>query len=276
MKTRQLKIMPITILTMLFFILTSSVYARDTKDSRERLSFYKDNYLITGYPHKIIDSQDKKNQVKYQVSVQYLLDLNIGSWLTSDFFNMYFIYTQKHFWNVYDSSAPFKDINFSPAFMFNFNTGREYFYKIDIIPLLHESNGEVEEKDRSWNRFYTSFGIVQRKYFAFDTAFWYIYPLNMAKNNNDIHKYTGYGELTVSLSNNILDPTVKAEYTLRAWNERFTHIVNLKLSTARFISDTLYNNSVIFVQFYHGFAEDLLDYNMQVTRIRAGIALVPD
>ena len=246
------------------------------KDALSRLSFYQDNYFITGFKYGFKDintSDDKDNQVKFQFSIKYLLDWDVGNWLTSDFFNLYFIYTQKHFWNIYDTSSPFKEINFAPGVMFNFNFDMMFFSKIDFTPILHESNGRDGPADRSWNRIILNIGLIKFRYFALEAAGFYIYPFNKSNNNDDIEKYSGYFEALAKISDNIDDPVFQLDYRLKAAEKGLSHTVDMKLGIFYLINESFPKDVVLHVQFHYGYMESLETFNQESARIRVGIGL---
>lgn len=250
---------------------------KENKKTLTRLSFYQDNYFITGYKYgfsKFNDEDDEGNQVKFQFSIKYLLDWDVGNWLTSDLFNFYFIYTQKHFWNLFDASAPFKEINFSPGLMANFNFDMMFLYKVDFIPILHESNGRDGLQDRSWNRVILNLGLVKFKYFQLDAAGFYVYPFNKSEYNDNIVDYSGYFEIFAKASDNVNNPLFQLDYRFRAAKEGLTHIVDFKMGLFHLINNSFPKDVVIHLQLYYGYLESLESHDQKTARIRLGIGLI--
>ncbi len=278
---KKLSILCSAILLACFF--STALFAQDFEDTEpekekpsQRLSFYQDNYFITGYKYgfsKFNDQDDKDNQVKFQFSIKYLLDWDVGDWLTSDFFNFYFIFTQKHFWNIYDASAPFKEINFSPGLMANFNFDSMFLYKVDFIPIVHESNGRDGLWDRSWNRVILNLGLVKFRYFQFDTAAFYVYPFNKSEYNDNIEDYSGYFELYAKFSDNVDSPIFQLDYRFRAAKEGMTHIADMKLALFHLINSSFPKDVVIHMQLHYGYLESLEFHERKTARIRLGIGL---
>jgi len=66
-------------------------------DYRIILTGYKDNYIISGF--------SAGTEVKFQFS------LKIDLWPNHTNHSVYFGYTQKSLWNLYDTSSPFVDSN---------------------------------------------------------------------------------------------------------------------------------------------------------------------
>ncbi len=247
--------------------------ALESKPS-ERLSFFEDNYFITGYGtgwEPIDTFYDTNNQVKYQFSIKYLLDWGNGWWQNSDVFNLYFIYTQKHLWNIFDASSPFKESNFKPGIMANFNFDIPVMYKINFIPIVHESNGRDGVDSKSWNRVILTLGLLKTRFFELDASAFYIYPFNLSEYNLDIVDYSGYFELFARISDNVDDPLFQVDYTLRAATAGLTHIVDFKLGIFHLINKRWPKDILLHAQLHYGYLESLETYNDKTARIRLGI-----
>ena len=81
--------------------LVQTPYAKAWKlDYRIILTGYKDNYIITGF--------SDTTEVKFQFSLKFDLRPNHTN------HSVYFGYTQKSLWNLYETSSPFVDSNYNP------------------------------------------------------------------------------------------------------------------------------------------------------------------
>ncbi len=79
-------------------------------DALPSFGIYKDNYFIVGTDlfHK---PNDWNSDAKFQVSIRQRLTNS-----TLPFKTYFFLtYTQKAFWNVFQDSFPFRDLNFNPT-----------------------------------------------------------------------------------------------------------------------------------------------------------------
>lgn len=82
----------------------------DTIEKMPTLSIHKDNYFITGIPTNK-DIASKTADAKYQISFKALVTRNTLPFDT----HLFITYTQKAFWNVYEFSSPFRELNFNPG-----------------------------------------------------------------------------------------------------------------------------------------------------------------
>ena len=83
-----------------------------------QLTLHDRNYFITGF--------SKESQAKFQLSLKYNL------WPNASAHAVYVGYTQLSFWNIYEPSQPFSEINFNP--------GLFYEYRVKPTAKIGESN----------------------------------------------------------------------------------------------------------------------------------------
>jgi len=142
----------------------------------------------------------------------------------------------------------------------------------------HQSNGRSEPLSRSWNRIVANVGLEKTFGEKKDDSFglllktWYRLPEDDEDDDNpDLSRYVGYGELwgtlywkehrfAVMLRNNLRSENkgaVQLEWSMPL------HAINQHL--ARKIS--------LYVQYFNGYGESLLDYNKSTNRISAGVML---
>ena len=188
-------------------------------------------------------------------------------------------YTQQSFWQLYNSafSAPFRDTNYEPELLFNFRMQREIPYlmgtKLQFINVgfNHQSNGRSEPLSRSWNRIVANFGL-EKDNFSLLLKTWYRLPENEINDDNpDITRYTGYGELWGTLYWRNQRFAVMLRNNLRSDNLGAIQLDwSMPLST---INDNLAKKISLYVQYFNGYGESLLDYNTSVNRISAGFML---
>lgn len=258
-----------------FLAVTAGLWAQGPGARPQRMSWYQDNYFICGIKYGFLDfnnAQDTNNQIKYQFSIKYLLDFDRGNWLKSDLFNLYFIYTQKHFWNIFDASSPFKEINFAPGLLANFNFDIPVLYRIDLIPLLHESNGDDGTDSRSWNRMLLTLGLLNLPFLQLDATGFMIYNLNLSPYNADIFHYSGFFEAEARISDDLEDPLFELDYVLRYAPAGLTHVADFKLALFHILSPRLPKDVMLHLQFHHGYLESLETYSQKTARIRLGVS----
>jgi outer membrane phospholipase A len=78
---------------------------------------YKTSYVFPG----AVDFQEHQDRKKVEAEFQLSFKKDIvGTGLGPFDFAFGFAFTQKAFWQIYDSSSPFREINYSPEGYFNF------------------------------------------------------------------------------------------------------------------------------------------------------------
>jgi phospholipase A1 len=250
---------------------------------RAILTGHKENYFIGGF--------SKATQVKFQFSLKYDL------WPNASRHSVYFGYTQKSFWRLYDTSSPFQESNYSPEVFYG------YFKRAgDIVPLPghavffiqnarlgfeHESNGVDGTDSRAWNRAYgyarAGVYLGTDNYFTVAPRVWH--PVKRGAlglgDNRDILDYLGYGAVTAEYG---LDPSDRRWYGGGLLGAAVRHGTRAgswgiegyaqwrpgyRGSALRWFKFTPY----LYAQFFTGYGESLLLYNQKTSALRFGIAL---
>ena len=240
---------------------------RRAYDSGPYFTFYKDNYFAFGT--SVGSKPTKANtNIKFQISIQQKLTRSTLPWGTY----LYLFYTQKAFWNILQRSAPFYDLNFNPGIgwakpFFSSRTGR-YMGKMMLI-LEHESNGRDGDASRSWNRVSLAGNVLLDKNIMVHAKAWI--PIVDGQQNRDILHYIGVYQCGLQVMSNDRRFGASVVLTKRCdWNPvNFNTQIELKYRI--FPKD----NQYLFVQYYNGYGEGLLDYNRFHSQIRVGICLSP-
>lgn len=204
--------------------------------------------------------QEKNTEVKFQLSLKKLLADDIIKNL-----DLYFSYTQQSFWQLYDTknSKPFRESNYMPSLYFSYLLEKPLFFERINFGYVHQSNGGDLENSRSWDRLFVE-GFKSFDNFLFALKAWYRIPESAQDDDNpDIHKYLGYGDLTLG-------------YLYKK------HLVTLKLRNNLNFNDNkgailldysypIYKNIYFYMQFFNGYGESLADYNNSINRVGLGI-----
>lgn len=236
-------------------------------DKGPYFSFYKDNYFTFGTTLGYRPTKENSN-VKFQISVSQKLTKSTLPLHTY----LYLFYTQKCFWNVLENSMPMTDLNFNPGIglarpFFSTSTGR-YVGKAFFI-IEHESNGRDGEASRSWNRISFGGNILLDRNLMIHGKFWI--PIVDGANNKDILNYCGIYQMGFQVMSN--NRRMGASIVLtkrRGWNPfNFNTQIDLKY---RFLPR---DNQYLFLQYYNGYGEGLLEYNKFHSQLRIGICLSP-
>ncbi|MCC8143615.1 MAG: phospholipase A [Tannerellaceae bacterium] len=232
-------------------------------DKRPYFTLFKDNYFAGGTTlgHKPTGTN---SDVKFQISISQRLT---KSQLPFDTY-LFIQYTQKAFWNVFQNSLPMRDINFNPGI----GLGHLIVYKNKYVGrgylmVEHESNGRDSTESRSWNRVTAVVALVLNKNWEAQFKIWA--PIIDGENNKDILKYNGIFQLAGNYrTNNRHFNTALILTKRKSWfgfNAQFE--VSYKFNDRE--------NQYLFLQYYNGYGENLLDYNVHKSMIRLGFVIKP-
>lgn len=202
-------------------------------------------------------------------------------------------YSQMSFWQLYNSafSAPFRDTNYEPELLFNFRSGYEIpglagtklqFFNVGFN---HQSNGRSRPLSRSWNRIVGNIGL-ERGRFNLQVRGWYRLPEDESDDDNpDILRFMGYGELwatyfwekqrfAVMLRNNLRRENLGAVQV--DWSIPPITLGKFLLGSVlspEQIEKYFTDKFSLYVQYFNGYGEGLMDYNTSINRISAGIMI---
>ncbi|HYQ30765.1 MAG TPA: phospholipase A [Polyangiaceae bacterium] len=234
------------------------------------LTFYKDNYFITGFT--------MDTEAKFQFSAKFDIWPNRGKHAA------YFAFTQKSLWDIYRTSQPFTENDYAPELFYS------YFHapgRYDPAPgcgfflerggVIHESTGEQGDNSRGWNRVYG-----ESRFACYDAAHRYLAlalqlwapPFGVA-DNPDIASYLGYGELSLSVGSD----------RGRGWLGDWELQSHLRKGTKNWSVGSLELNGrwrprygdfwrftpYLYAQLFSGYGETLLSYDRATTAFRIGI-----
>ncbi|MBR5331851.1 MAG: phospholipase A [Muribaculaceae bacterium] len=237
---------------------------REDYNDRPYFGLYKDNYFIFGPPINK-EPTSRNTNAKFQISIAQRLTRNTLPWGTY----LYLFYTQKCFWNVLEHSFPMSDVNFNPGI----GLGKPLFVKdryIGEMKLMaeHESNGRAGDESRSWNKISLGANILIEPQFIVHAKGWI--PIIDSKHNKDIVKYCGMYQMGISFNSRNEKWGFSALLTKRGgWNSNY----NITLEANFRINKK--HNQYLFLQFYNGYGEGLLEYNKFHSQLRAGIVIKP-
>lgn len=233
-------------------------------DNQPYFGLYKDNYFIFG--PSIGPKPTKENtNVKFQISISQKLTrstLPFGTYL-------YLFYTQKVFWNVLENSMPMTDLNFNPGvgiakplFVKNRFIGKVFFI------LEHESNGRDGDASRSWNKVSFGANIMIDPNLMVNGKVWI--PIVDGGYNRDILDYSGIYQIGMQYFNNNRRFTASVNLTKRrGWNLNYNTTIELAYRIMK------RDNQYLFLQYYNGYGEGLLEYNKFHSQLRIGIVIKP-
>lgn len=234
-------------------------------DNGPYFSLYKDNYFTVG---TTLGSKPTgtNSDVKFQVSIAQRITkstLPFNSYL-------FLFYNQKVFWNVFENSMPVRDFNFNPGIgVSKLLIAKDRVIGKASVLIEHESNGRDTINSRSWNKISFCGSIFISPQFMIHAKYWI--PIVDGQHNQDILYYTGIFQNGLQVMSR--DKKYGMAITLikrKGWNLNFNTIV--ELNCRLFKKD----NQYLFLQYYNGYGENLLDYKQFHSRLRLGIVIKPE
>lgn len=249
-------------------ILQREVYNLDSLrglyDNGPSFTLYKDNYFIFGTTLAHTPTNANSN-AKFQISFSQRLTRSTLPGNT----HLYLFYSQKCFWNLIQESLPMTDINFNPGIGLArplFSDGR-FIGKL-MLMLEHESNGKDTINSRSWNKISLGANIVVDPHMVVHGKVWI--PIVDGENNRDILDYCGIFQAGVSfLSTNQKFGMAFNLVKRKGWDLNYNTSIELSYRFSRKDSHWL------FLQYYNGYGEGLLDYKQHQSMLRAGFVIKP-
>jgi phospholipase A1/A2 len=257
---------------IVLFLSTSCIWSQskmidsinNAMDKTPAFSIYKDNYFISG--GSLASNKEKSiSDAKYQISFKNRLTkskLPFNSFL-------FFTYTQKSFWNIYEKSSPFSETNYNPSIgLGKFSINKKKLINLYSISFEHESNGRDSIYSRTWNRITLNYTIPFSKKDYLSIFAWL--PMSYKEDNPDLIKYVGYAEIN---------------YVMASPSSRFIYDFTVRKGSGRlnygFIQAQIYyrigktKDKFLMFQYYGGYAESLIDYKQPTNMLRFGFVFKP-
>ena len=221
----------------------------------------------TAFPDVVKEKRGNFNdytEAEFQISFLILTNKNIFN----SGFDTFIGYTHQSWWQVYntDWSRPFRETNYAPEVFFrkvpddpvSFFLGKILVYDFGFI---HQSNGQIQELSRSWNRFFYRVVLVFDQ-IMLKTTLWHRLPEETNEDENPrIYNYLGYGELEI-----------KHKFNSHSYQLRI--IPGIKKQGFEFSINTPWKEGL---QFYtrvgYGYGLSLLDYDHDNRKIGMGFIL---
>lgn len=223
---------------------------------------YKDNYFIFG-PSVGSKPTKENTNIKFQISIAQRLTRSTLPWGTY----LYLFYTQKCFWNVLENSMPMTDLNFNPGIGITkpLFVKNRYIGKMTFM-IEHESNGRDSIESRSWNRVALAANVFVTKNLMVHGKIWA--PIVDGENNRDIVDYCGFCQFGAQV---VSDNRRFSGGITVVPRKHFSSNVIIDLSFRIFKDE----NQYLFLQFYNGYGEGLLEYNRYHSQVRVGLLIKP-
>lgn len=185
----------------------------------------------------------------------------------------YVAYTQKSFWKIFWESSPITESNYNPEGFVDVDWQWKSL-RIGRIAIEHESNGRDGVASRSWNHFYWKPSFVLKPNNLELTISPKIWLTNfaVARENSDIMDYYGQGELYVSLNFKtfLIEAMGRGGRKSGGLTTELSAMFPLNQIIPKLVSS---KNLNLYLQYWNGYGESLLEYKRHTTRFGVGVAI---
>lgn len=213
---------------------------------------------------------------RFQFSFKFRLLTPAGN-VAKPWHDLYIAYTQTSLWDLQSLSKPFYDTSYKPTFFYlrdSLAVKAPWFDRLGVqAGVQHESNGQALPKSRSLNTFYFKPTIAWQLPRGWELA---VSPRVIAyldkAENPDLERYRGYVEWMVSAEHR---EGFKITASLRKGTSSGYGSAELNASWSL---DTLFPElgGRVLLQYFNGWGESLLDYNIRrPDQFRLGFMVVP-
>lgn len=186
-----------------------------------------------------------------------------------------FAYSQLIFWQLHRASKPFLDATYNPEVFIRLPWGGPRWRAFDFGLWEHNSNGKGGLESRSFDQTYfrAAYGLEWQEWgLVLSTKLKYIY--NRDRTNPDIRNYIGPVDFEVrvlGLLDSVLDKT-EIIFSLQPGGKFATDWGRGGYQVSvNFHVRGLHMNPAFYLQYYHGYAETLINYKQKVDSFRAGL-----
>lgn len=184
---------------------------------------------------------------------------------------IYFGYTNQSYWQIYDreNSGPFRETNHEPEIFADIDHDRQFAgWHIPLMRFgwVHQSNGRSSSLSRSWNRLYGQV-FLEKDNWALSIKPWIRVSGDSAEEDNpDIDDFMGNFEFGIFRQGVSSAASAKIRNNLRSENRGA-----IELNWSKPLP---YNKKLRFyLQYFYGYGESLIDYNVITNRIGLGLQL---
>lgn len=239
----------------------------EVRSQRFTISTHRPNYFLYTYnnaPNNALygvpEGSLDEEEIKFQVSFQMPLATGLFGGNT----DLLFGYTGTAWWQLFNKPAdnPFRETNYEPEVFFR-NYSQANVLGLDFTSwefgINHQSNGQTGALSRGWDRLIGSTAVELTDDLVVGVRAWHI--LRRQDTNADLYRYMGYGDIGVGW--------VPNRHTFTALYRPATEGHAVQLTWSYPISRYLR----VYAQYWNGYGESLIDYNVRTKRWGIGLSL---
>ncbi len=241
----------------------------DNRGRQFSISTYRPNYFLFTYnsdpneaPYQV-DADDflDQEETKFQVSFK----MPVATGLFGGDTDLLFAFTSVAWWQTFndDIANPFRETNYEPELFFR------TYRRFDLLGLNfvnwdigynHQSNGQSDPTSRGWDRIIGSTAVELTDDLVLGLRAWYVFD-SQEDNNPDIERYLGHGDIGLGWAPNrntltlMYRPASRGGALQATWSYPISQYLRL------------------YAQYWNGYGESLIDYDVRTQRFGLGIAL---
>ena len=250
-------------------------YEKSTWDRPYVISPHRPNYFLPLSYNKNPNNEILEGTGETFENIELKFQISLKTPVIRSLFNpdthLFVAYTNQTWWQGYNGnlSQAIRETNHEPEIYVQFDTDWKLgpiTNKILTVGFAHQSNGRYGEYSRNWNRLYAKFVVEVTDDFYFSIKPWWR-ETHSSKENSDIDDYMGYGEFHTFYKMGNQNFGMMLRNNLSSAGEKGT--IQLDWSFP------LHGHLRGYIQYFNGYGESLLDYNVSSNRLSFGF-LVTD
>jgi len=226
----------------------------------------KESYEAMTSRPEFSDRGDFNRELEAEFQVSFLI--LVGKKVFNSNYNVFLGYTHRSWWQVYnaDWSRQFRETNYEPEIFARrlFRDTRKVlgtnFFGYDL-GYVHQSNGQIQELSRSWDRVFARFYFNVGKLLISPTLWYRLPDTDKIDENPHTKEYIGHGEILVQRS-----------FGKNQFKFKLLPGVH-KMGTELSYSYPLNEGLRYFVKLNYGYGHTLIDYDKKTERIGIGFSI---
>ncbi len=239
----------------------------DARSGRFIVSTHRPNYIIATHnddpnldPFDAPEGSLEEEEMKFQVSFK----MPVATELFGGDTDLMFGYTAVSWWQLFNDEAdnPFRETNYEPEVYFQTFTDASImgldFHSWEI-GVNHQSNGQSGSLSRGWDRAIAGTSAELTDDIVVGLRAWHV--LDRQDRNRDLTDYMGYGDIGLGWVPNrntftlMYRPAEEGDAVQLTWSYPITRYLR------------------IYAQYWNGYGESLIDYDVRTKRFGIGLAV---